>query len=299
MKEIAINQFYYENKESLKLTLANSANTGNDKFIKKPGLHFPGIALSGHFSGFDSSEIQIIGKAEIDFLNELASTKDYYSRLKTFFLKNLPCVIVSDKLQLAKEVIIIANENKIPIFYSELNQFELIKNLISIFSKFFAESFNLFGTFIEIYGVGVMLYGSQGIGKSETALALVSREHRFIADKKIKVKIHNNVLVGYSDNDTFNIHSSLLGNFEIDRMYGIERISRYHKIDLVVNLVAKNEIVNKTNKQNEIGSIIFRGIEIPKIDVPVDVGKDMSIIIEALVKSFLYKKLKAKVDFHD
>ncbi|MEA1973398.1 MAG: hypothetical protein U9N34_08920, partial [Candidatus Cloacimonadota bacterium] len=243
--------------------------------------------------------IQIFGNAEIEFLKDLSSAKEYFSRLKTYFLNDLPCVIVMDKLQLQKEVIVIANENQIPIFYSELEPFQFIKTMITVLNNHFAESFNIFGTFLEIFGVGVMLYGSEGIGKSETALALISREHRFISDNKIKVKIHNNVLVGYCDDNKFYLESSLLGEFQIDKMYGIERVSRYHKIDLVVNLLPREEVFNKQIEYNQNETIVFRGIELPKVNIPIEIGKNIAIIIEAIVKSFLYKRLSEKVKHSD
>jgi len=290
MKTFYIEDFYVNFKTSLELNLVTSENTIKEKKIENKGISFPGLVLTGFFKDYNSEEVQIIGKKEIQYILSLIESGLFYSKIREMFLDDIPCIIITDNQIIPNELIILANENNIPIICTNLSHYNFIKQFIQILELHFIESFYIFGTLLEVFGLGILLYGNEGIGKSETALAMVSRGHKFIADDKFLVKNFSNRLVGYANQKKFILKTGGFGHFEIDKMYGIEHVVIDKSIDLVISLVKEEEIL-KDKKEEKVDSMKIRGVSVPKFNIPIATGKNTQIMIEAVVKDFLYKKL--------
>jgi HPr kinase/phosphorylase len=262
-----------------------------DKEITKMGVNRPSLAIAGFFETFAEGRIQVIGKTEYDFLE----TKDAEYR-KNIFKKivdyDIPCFIIARSLPCPVELLDSAEERKIAVFSTMAPTGILIANLSYYLYDTLTEQILIYGVLIDIFGVGVMILGKSGIGKSETALELITRGHRLIADDQIITKrLIGGEIVGKSD-DKLKDHMEIqgIGIINITRIYGAGATKESKQIELVIMLeeLDKSKDYDRTGLYDELYDIL--GVKLPYVTIPVIFGKNIATLIEVAVKNHILKQ---------
>lgn len=259
--------------------------------IHSSDLNRPGLQLSGFFEYFSMDRVQLFGKGEIEYLKSLDPAVRQ-ERLETYFSYPIPCVIISRDQYPDEQIIEVAHKYDVPLFLSSLDTMK-ISNLVSIFlDNELAPTIARHGGLIDVYGVGVFLTGESGIGKSETALELLKRGHRMIADDVVEIrKISDNVLIGRSPDVIRHLMEIRgIGLVDVSVLYGMGAVMESKTITLCIHLVAGDvKDIDRLGVNTEYTTLL--GIDVPKITIPVRPGRNLAIIIEVAAMNFRLKSL--------
>ncbi len=291
MAVVKVGELLAEKGEELKLRLLTQ-NTDLDRKVKSVEPYRPGLALTGYFDYFDHNGLQVFGKAEISYLTKL--DKDERAiRLKDYFEYDIPCVIVAANLRLPQELLTFGLKRTIPVIGSNLSTPILISKLIIYLEDKFAPSLSLHGTLLDVYGIGVLIMGGSGAGKSECALELLERGHRLVADDVVDVKLKvGKVLMG-SGAELIRHHMEIrgLGIINVKEVFGTGAIRNRKRIGMVVTLERWNP-----KKEYERLGLAERthkvlGVELPHLIVPVRPGRNIPILIEVAALNERLKRM--------
>ena len=278
--------------QRLNLRVANEGDSPMvavmDEDVNRPGLQF-----AGFFDYFDAERIQIVGKSEIMYVQGLTDREDVYSRMDQFCSHNIACVIISRGMQPPLELLQAAIKHKRWIFVSDLTTAELIHRTLVILNERMQPRQNMHGVLMDVYGTGILMIGSSGIGKSETALELIKRGHRLVADDNVDIrKVARNRLVGSSPGLIRHFMEVRgIGIIDIRQMYGISATIDSKSIDLVVTLERweDNKAYDRVGLIGETFEIM--GVTLNKITIPVAPGRNLAIIIEVAAKNLRLKSI--------
>lgn len=260
--------------------------------IDNPEVDRPGLALTGFYDIFDTSRIQILGKAEHRYLDNL--TDDERKAKIELFLSHKPrALIVASGLEIYPELYELAKQHGVPILTSAVRTSHVMANMITWLNVQLAPRVTRHGGFVEVYGEGLLLLGESGIGKSETAIELVKRGHRLIADDAVEIKkASDRKLIG-SAPDLIRHYVELrgIGIVDVRRIFGMGAIKEVEQIDLVINLEpwVNGKMYDRFGLSNETVNIL--GVEIPSVTIPVTPGRNMAIIIEIAAMNNRQKKM--------
>ncbi len=287
---VTVERFYTEHAGSLGLNLVAGAG-GLKRIIREPTVNRPGLVLSGFTRYFAFKRVQAIGNAEAYFLKSLDG-EQRIERYRTLFSYKLPCVVFSRNLHPDKLFLKAAEEAEVPIFRSPQVTMKFINLATLALEMMFAPRGTEMGSMVDILGVGVILRGESGIGKSESVLALLERGYSLVADDITKVTlVDGREVVGTSAEVTRN-HMEVrgIGIINVAAMFGVRSIRHDKRVDLVITLKSWNEVedVDRLGMEQEYVKIL--GIDIPHITIPVRPGRDLARLIE--VAAF-HTKLKA------
>jgi HPr kinase/phosphorylase len=277
---VTVERFYTEHASSLELSLLAGAS-GLKRIIREPTVNRPGLVLSGFTRYFAFKRVQTIGNAEAFFLKSLPE-EERMRRYETFFSFKLPCVIFSRNLHPDKLFLKAAEQAQVPIFRCPLVTMKLINMATLALEMMFAPRGTEMGSMVDILGVGVILRGESGIGKSESVLALIERGYSLVADDITKVTlVDGRQVVGTSAEVTRN-HMEVrgIGIINVAAMFGVKSIRHEKTVDLVITLKSWNDVqdVDRLGIEQEYVSIL--GIDIPHITIPVRPGRDLARLIE-------------------
>jgi HPr kinase/phosphorylase len=277
---ITVERFYTEHASTLELSFLAGAG-GLKRVIREPTVNRPGLVLSGFTRYFAYKRIQVIGNAEAFFLKSL-SEAERARRYETFFSFKLPCVVFSRHLHPDKLFLRAAEKAAVPIFRCPSVTMKFINLATLALEMMFAPRGTEMGSMVDILGVGVILRGESGIGKSESVLALIERGYSLVADDITKVTlVDGREVVGTSAEVTRN-HMEVrgIGIINVAAMFGVRSIRHDKKVDLVVSLKSWNEVedVDRLGMEQEYVKIL--GIDIPHITIPVRPGRDLARLIE-------------------
>ena len=252
----------------------------------------PGLALSGYLDYFDSDRIQIMGKNEYGFMENLPhDLRD--SHLNDLVGTNPPAIIVTRDLPIMPELLECCHEHGVPLLRSKESTSSLMAALIGYLSVQLAPRITRHGVLVEVYGEGVLLLGDSGIGKSETAIELIKRGHRLIADDAVEIRrVSAKTLVGSSpDNIRHFIELRGIGIVNIRRMYGIGSVKNTEKINMVIQLEPWEQGKNYDRMGLDGETVNILGIEVPSITIPVSPGRNLAVIIESAAMNNRQKKM--------
>lgn len=274
----------------LKKSVVSDLSLKNE--IQVPDINRAGLALSGFFDYFESKRIQIIGKTEITYLNQL-SEKDRIKRIKDFMMYKMPCVIFSRNMKIPKEFIEEAKRNDIALLKSPITTTRLVGNLTVFLEDAFAPREVIHGTLMDVHGVGVLLRGGSGVGKSECALELVERGHRLVCDDVVLVKrMMGSYLLG-SGTSFIRHHMEIrgLGIIDVRSIYGASAVRNQKRIGFAVDLEAWDP--NKEYERLGLEEKTFKllGIATPYFVIPVKPGRNLAILIEVAASTQRLKKM--------
>lgn len=255
-------------------------------------LNRPGIHLTGFVQYFSPERIQIMGRTEMEYLRCFSSEKRM-EKLRVLFDLGFPCMIVSRNQQIFDEVIECSKTYGIPILRTGDITSTLTSTLNSYLNIELAPRTNMHGVFVEVYGEGILILGDSGSGKSETALEIVKRGHRLVADDNVEVrKVSEKTLVGTSP-DVIRHFMEIrgLGILDVKNLYGVGAVKMTENINLVINLEVwddKKEY-ERLGLDDQYAEIL--GINVPSLVVPVGPGRNLAIIIEAAAMNNRQKKM--------
>jgi HPr kinase/phosphorylase len=277
---ITVERFYTEHSSNLELSLLAGAS-GLKRIIREPTVNRPGLVLSGFTRYFAFKRVQAIGNAEAFFLKSLPE-HERIPRYRTLFSFKVPCVVFSRNLHPDKLFLKAAEEAQVPIFRCPLVTMKLINIATLALEMMFAPRGTEMGSMVDILGVGVILRGESGIGKSESVLALIERGYSLVADDITKVTlVDGRQVVGTSAEVTRN-HMEVrgIGIINVAAMFGVKSIRHEKAVDLVITLKSWNEVqdVDRLGIDQEYVSIL--GIDVPHITIPVRPGRDLARLIE-------------------
>nr|MCR5605577.1 HPr(Ser) kinase/phosphatase [Treponema sp.] len=191
--------------------------------ITVPDINRPGLALSGFYESFAFQRVQIVGRGEFAYLQKLHNehTMETINKLFSF---DIPCIIFTRSLVPSDEFLNIAKDSSCAILQTDLDSTEFSSRLLRVFSNIFAPRRTLHGVLVEVYGLGILITGASGVGKSETALELVERGHRLVADDIVEIRcVNGNSLMGTGPNALISHHMEIrgLGIINVSQLYGV------------------------------------------------------------------------------
>ena len=288
MKELSVKDFYHSKKKDFSLSLITNPKTLENK-ITSPYLNKPGLAFAGYLDRFSYRRIQILGETEINFLNSM-KPDELYDRTSEIFHYDIPCIIISKGLSVPQQMEYLADEMNIAILSSHMITDKLFHGLRKYLGAYFAPTKTIHGTLVDVFGVGILLTGKSGIGKSECALELVERGHRLITDDVVKIVFNDDVLIGSSANDFGNyMEIRGIGIIDIEKMFGIQAVRIQKRVDVQVELMPwqDNMDYDRIGLEGNFNEILE--VKLPVIYLPVSPGKNMSIIIEVVAMNHILK----------
>ena len=260
--------------------------------ISSPEVSRPGLALSGFVDVFEPFRIQIIGKAEHKYLSGL-SIPQRAIRINAFFKMKPVAVVVTSNLQIYDDMLEAARAENIPLLRTEERTSPFMAALIALLNTSLAPRITRHGVLVEVYGEGVLILGDSGIGKSETAIELVKRGHRLIADDAVEIKrVSNQTLVGTApDLIRYYIELRGIGIVDVRRLFGMGAVKATERIDLVIKLEswAPDKLYDRFGLDEETENIL--GIGVPAITIPVHHGRNLAVVIEIAAMNNRQKKM--------
>jgi HPr kinase/phosphorylase len=286
---IAVETLFKENEKRLKLQLVSGEGSYAKRIVEKD-LHRPGLALAGFTDLFTYSRVQICGNTEIQYLNQLSS-EQREKCLRKVFSFDIPCFIVTENNEIPPEFLKLADDYRLSVFRTPFATTKLFQLLGDYLDEKFAPRVLIHGSMVDVYGIGVLLTGRSGIGKSEVALDLVSRGHRLVADDIVTVvRRTSGVLIGMV-NETLKYHMEIrgLGIIDIHAIFGIRGIRKMKKVEVQVELVDWD----KSEKYERLGleemSVGILEEKVHLVRLPIYPGKNISMIVEVIALNELLK----------
>jgi len=260
--------------------------------VTRSDLSRPGLPLAGFFKDFENERIQLIGNMEHSYLESL-SDEERSTSLRRFFAHNVKAVIVTADLRIMPELYHEAEASETPLFRTKTNTGAIMAALTAGLSVSLAERITQHGVLVEVYGEGILILGDSGIGKSETAIELVKRGHRLIADDAVVIKKVSAISLVGSAPELIKHYIELrgIGIVDVRRIFGMGSVKESEKIDLVINFEnwEQGKMYDRFGLDTEYTEIL--GIRIPSITVPVKPGRNLAVIIEIAAMNNRQKKM--------
>lgn len=264
----------------------------NDKEVEVPDINRPALQLSGYFEHFDSERVQIIGYVEYTFLEKL-DTEKKKEVYKTLLSYKIPCIIFCRNLPPEQMLLDMAVEADVPIFITEKKTSAFTAEIIRWMNVQLAPCISIHGVLVDVYGVGVLIMGESGIGKSEAALELVKRGHRLVSDDVVEIrKVSDETLVGSAPDITRHfIELRGIGIVDVKTLFGVLSVRETQNIDLVITL----EEWDKEKEYDRLGLeeqyTEFLGNKVVCHQLPIRPGRNLAVIVETAAINYRQKKM--------
>ena len=278
--------------DEFRLKQAYMPEDGGNKLISSNDTNRPGLQFSGFYEYFDNKRIQVMGNMEYSYLNGL-DADIRRQRIADLFGYHFPALIITRGLEPFPEMLELAAEYQLPILCSEESTSVFISKLVAFLNLQLAPRITRHGVLIEIYGEGVLILGESGVGKSETAIELVKRGHRLIADDAVEIKKASNItLVGSSpDNIRHFLELRGIGIINARQLFGVGAVKLTEKIDMVVEMELWNpeKTYDRMGVDNHFMTIL--GVKVPLLTIPVKPGRNLAVILEVAAMNNRQKKM--------
>lgn len=274
------------------LEVLNMPESDREIMISSSEVNRPGLHMAGYFEFFDAERIQIIGKSEESFLNRFTEEKAE-QRLRELFSRKPVAVVICRNLEVSEIYRKIAEEFGVPLLRTPISTSEFEAALIAFLNVNLAPRITQHGVLVEVFGEGILLLGESGVGKSETAMELVKRGHRLIADDAVEIKkVSSRSLVGSApENIRHFIELRGIGIINASRLFGAGAVKLTEKIDLVIKMEPwdVNKVYDRMGLENQTHEIL--DLKIPSLTIPVKPGRNLAVIIEVAAMNNRQKKL--------
>ncbi len=263
-----------------------------EKLLTTSEVHRPGLQLDGFFTYFDPNRIQILGGMELEFLSPYSPTekKNKYSDLLS---RGIPAVIVSSSRDPGPELLEVAKQFDVTILSSSSNSSQIMLDVLRVLGLELAPRITRHGVLMEVYGVGVLIMGESGIGKSETAIELIKRGHRLVADDAVEIKATDiNKLTGTAPElIRYYVEVRGIGIIDVRRTFGMGAVKPFQDIALVIKLEPwkDGEVYDRLGLKETYEEIL--GVKRPSYTIPVKPGRSLSVIIEVAAMEFRQKNM--------
>lgn len=260
--------------------------------ITSTDINRPGLQLAGFFEYFGIDRVQVMGKVEVTYLAQMTSEQRFNS-LYGFFSRGIPCVVLARGIQPFPEMIEVAKKCRVPFLRTPEVTSRFSGNIIAFLNIELAPMETMHGELVEVYGEGVLILGESGVGKSETALELVKRGHRLVADDLVEVRrVSSKTLVGTAPEIIRHfVEIRGIGILDVKNLYGVGSVKMTEGINLVINM----ELWNAQKHYERLGvedlTTEILGIKVPSLTIPVRPGRNLAIIIEVAAMNNRQKKM--------
>ncbi len=263
-----------------------------DIFLTSSNVTRPGIELTGFLEFYAPDRLMLLGNTEYAYLKRFGSEQRTYV-LNNILQKKPPAVIVARNLEILDEIMKVAKICEVPVLRTEESTCDIMASLISFLKTELAPRITRHGVLVEVYGEGILLTGDSGVGKSETAIELMKRGHRLIADDAVEIrKVSTKMLIGASpENIRHFVELRGIGIINARRIFGMGSVKVSEKIDMVITLENwdKSKVYDRMGIDNEYTEIL--DVEVPCLTIPVKPGRNLSIIIEVAAMNNRQKKM--------
>lgn len=279
--------------EEFKLEVLYVPENLDDVWIGCSDIHRPGIQFAAdYYEYFDSDRIQVIGKAETFYLMG-KSSEERYRTLSNLCEKKIPAIVVTRKFDVFPELMKAAKEYGVAVLRTEENTSQFVASYISIMNVLLAPFITRHGVLMEIYGEGVLIMGESGVGKSETAIELLKRGHRLVADDAVEIKkVSSKTLVGSSPEIIRHfIELRGIGIIDVKKIFGMGAVKDTENINLVVNFEHWQEGKNYERLGIDKQYVNILGIEVPSLTIPVSSGRNLAVIIEVAAMNYRQQQM--------
>lgn len=260
--------------------------------ISTADVNRPGLQFAGYYEYYDNSRIQIIGKSEESYLQGLSAEKRS-ERLRAFFATKPKLVIMARNFDPSDETCRYAEDNGVPVYKTTESTSDFIAALMSFLNVQLAPRITRHGVLVDVYGEGILILGESGVGKSETAIELVKRGHRIIADDAVEIRrVSSRSLVGSApENIRHFVELRGIGVINISRIFGVGAVLPTAKIDLVIKLEHwdAQKVYDRIGLEDETTEIL--GLNITSLTIPVKPGRNLAVIIEVASMNNRQKKM--------
>lgn len=260
--------------------------------ISRSDITRPGLQIAGFFDYFDAHRIQIMGKVEFTYLENF-SAEERTSKIEQLFSQHIPALIIARGLQVFPEMIAVAEKHGIPLLRCESGTSAFMSALISYLNVQLAPRLTRHGVLVEVYGEGILIMGESGVGKSETAIELVKRGHRLVADDAVEIKrVSDTSLVG-SAPDIIRHFVELrgIGIIDVKEIFGIGAVKGSERINMIIHLEPweDGKQYDRLGMVDEFTNIM--GINVPSLTIPVKLGRNLAVIVEVAAMNNRQKRM--------
>jgi HPr kinase/phosphorylase len=261
--------------------------------ITIPDLNRPGLALSGFYESFAWQRIHVFGRGENAYLKVLEDEGKTDS-LEKFFSYPLPAAVFTHGLAPGKHFFSLAEAAGCPILQTDLSSTDFTSRVMRVLADIFAPRSSVHGVLVEVYGIGILITGDSGVGKSETALELVERGHRLVADDVVEIRcVNGSILMGQGANKVIGHHMEIrgLGIINITHLFGVGAIRDKKQIQLVCALEEwdPNKVYDRIGTEEKTDELL--GVRVPRLEIPVKPGRNVPIIVETAAMNERLKKM--------
>lgn len=277
---VTVERFYRECRETLDLRLLNE-DANLDRVIREPTVNRPGLALAGFTRYFAFKRLQAIGSAETSYLKTL-NAAERAQRFKELFSFRIPCLVLCRGINPDPVLLQTARHTGVPVFKTSLITMHFINQATLAIEAMFAPHGMEMGSMVDILGIGVIIKGASGIGKSECVLGLIERGYSLVSDDVTRVVVHGqDEIIGSSpDNTRFFMEVRGIGIINVQQLFGVKSIRTHKKVDLVVTLKRWDEVsdVERVGLEQQHTDIL--GVPVPHMVIPVAPGRDIARLVE-------------------
>ena len=289
VKTLTVGKFYADHGTELGLELVGDS-AGMERPIAEPTINRPGLALAGFFRYFASKRIQVAGHAELSYLRSL-NAPERASRIEALFEQGIPCLVVARGLPLPNGLLDLAAKAETPVFRTPLVTMKFINSATIALEDEFAPVASEHGSMVDIMGIGVLIRGKSGIGKSECVLGLIERGYSLVSDDITRLRnLEGRELIGNSKELTrFHMEVRGIGIINVAAVFGVGSVRPQKQLDLVVTLKDWHDVEEIYRLGLDRDTYEILGIPIPHVTIPVRTGRDLARLVEVAA---LDQKLK-------
>ncbi|MGQ0561687.1 MAG: HPr(Ser) kinase/phosphatase [Gemmatimonadota bacterium] len=288
MKNLTIEDLLKTNGQTLALELLNQCSL--QRPIQSPTISSPGLVLAGFTDRFPKGRLQVFGETEVRFLDSLPDTQRRKS-LELFFSLDMPAVVVTKGLKVPALLVELAQQQDVPLLRSKLKTGDFYRRLQPYMEEAFAPTTTMHGSLADVYGVGLLFVGRSGIGKSECVLDLVERGHRLVADDVVHITRRGVDILIARGHELQQHHMEIrgIGILDIKALFGIRAIRQQKRIEVVVQLEEWNATAKYDRTGLDIQEVDVLGVKLPKVVVPLNAGKNITVLSEVIAMNHLLK----------
>ncbi len=261
-------------------------------FISRSDITRPGLQIAGFFDYFDSNRIQIMGKVEFTYLENFA-VDERSQKIEKLFAQHIPALIIARGMQIFPEMMELAEKHGVPLLRTESGTSAFMSALIEYLNRQLAPRLTRHGVLVEVYGEGILIMGESGVGKSETAIELVKRGHRLVADDAVEVKrVSDNTLIGSAPEIIRHfVELRGIGIIDVKEIFGIGSVKGEENIDMIIHLEPweDGKQYDRLGMVDEFTNIM--GINVPSLTIPVKLGRNLAVIVEVAAMNNRQKRM--------
>lgn len=280
VEEISVRNFYNMFREPLKLELV-AGEEGLDQMILEPTLNRPSLAITGYYKNFAPERIQLFGAGEMSYMNDLPEVSQQ-AVMAEIVKHDIPCIIVSRGLEPTRAMVDCAVKYKIPLMRTTLRSKDFSGELLVRLGRHFAPRTSIHGTLMDIKGIGTLIRGDSGIGKSECALALIDHGHSLVADDHVYCeKISDKIILGRSHElNRGYMECRGIGIINVAELFGVRCVRMEKSVDIIVTFIEWQSGMVEERTGLETNYFDILGVKIPNFVIPVRPGRDMARLVE-------------------